>query len=170
MIYEEEIDIDEQWSYSIMGSWRAKHFRVDLFSICWEAETTEEEKQILHGSEFINSVKTLIERSYDKLVAFVQDQHSRLAYLVLGWFLMFFGGKMTEELKRQILKYSEWSYEKNQFKTEAERKLRNKFLFEFREEIIKYKEGIRTLVSEESLSDIYYNDGPWELTPINYNI
>lgn len=169
-MYEDEVDIDEQWSYSITGSWRAKYYRVDLFCICWEAKTADEGKRVLRGSEFINSVRTHIERCYDKLTAFVRDQHSRLAYLVLGWFLMFFGGRMTEEVKREILKYSEWSYEKNQFKTEEERELRKRFLFEFREKIIKYKEGTRTLVSEESLSDIYYYDGPWNLTPINYEI
>ena len=137
MMYEEEIDVDEHWSYTIMGNWRSKHYRVDLLCICWESETDEEKKQVKRGNEFIDSVKILIDRCYNNLIAFVREQHSRLAYLVLGWFLMFFGGKMTEEVKKQIIKYSEWEYEELQFKTEEKKELRKKYLSEFREKIKK---------------------------------
>lgn len=170
---EEEIDLNEHWSYTIMGNWRAKHFYQDFFFICWELKTVEEKGQLpedMSDSEFIESMRVLIDRGYSKLVDFVQKQKSRLAYLVLGWFLMFFGGKMSREVKKQIIEYSEWDCEKFQFNTEEEKKLRKKYLSEFREKIINYREGIPTHVTEETLSDIYNNDGPWNLTPINYSI
>lgn len=170
MVYEEEIDLDEHWSYTIMGNWRAKHYREDLLFICFDSKTPEERKQVRRGSEFIDFMRILIDRCYDKLIAFVREQHSRLAYLVLGWILMRFGGKMTNEVKEQILKYSDWKYEECQFKTEEEKELRKKYLSEFREKMVIYTEGIPLSVTEETLSDIYYNDGPWGLTPIKYEI
>jgi hypothetical protein len=169
-MYEEEIDFDEHWSYTIMGNWRADHYFEDLFFICLESETDEEKKQVRPENEFLDSMKILIGRCHDKLITFARRQHSRLAYLVLGWFLMFFGGEFTEEIKEQILKYSEWKYEKLQFKTEEEKELRKKYLSEFREKIVNYIEGTPTLISEETLSDIYYNNGPWDLTPIKYDL
>jgi len=167
---EEEIDLDEHWSYTIMGNWRANRYLQDLLFICWESKTVEEESHLLPDSEFIDSMRVLIDRSYGELIDFVQRHQSRLGYLVLGWFLMFFGGKMTKEVKEQILKYSKWDYEELQFKTEEEKKLRKKYLSEFREKIINYKGGIPTSITEETLSDIYYNNGPWDLTPIKYDI
>lgn len=167
---EEKIDLDEHWSYPIMGSWIANRYHQVLFHICWESKTDEKEIQLLPDSEFIDSMKVLIDRSYIELVNFVQRQQSRLSYLVLGWFLMFFGGKMTKEVKEQILKYSEWKYEERQFKTEEEIELRKTYLSEFRKKIVDYKEGPPTRITEETLSDIYYNDGPWDLTPIKYDI
>ena len=125
-----------------MGNWRANHYFEDLFSICWESKTDEEKKQVRRGNKLIGSMRVLIVRCFDELISFVREQHSRLAYLVLGWFLMFFGGKMTKEVKEQILKYSKWDYEKLQFKTEEEKKLRKKYPSEFREKIINYKELI----------------------------
>ena len=167
---EEEIDLDEHWSYTIMGNWRARHYYQDLFFICLDSETHEEKSQLLADSKFIDFMKVLIVRSYDELISFVQEQHSRLAYLVLGWFFMLFGGKITEDVKEQILKYAEWDYERLQFKNEEEMVLRRKYLSEFRKKIVNYKEGAPTSVTEESLSDIYYNDGPWDLTPIKYDL
>ena len=143
---EEQIDLNEHWSYTIMGSWIANRYHQVLFYICWESKTGEEEIHFLPDSEFIDSMKVIIDRSYIELIDFVQKQQSRLAYLVLGWFLMFFGGKMTKEVKEQILKYSKWDYEELQFKTEEEKRLRKKFLSEFREKIINYKGGIPTLL------------------------
>jgi hypothetical protein len=47
-------------------------------------------------------------------------------------------GKMTEELKQTILKYSDWDYEKDQLKKRKDRKERKKFLEDFRERIENY--------------------------------
>ena len=75
---------------------------------------------------------------------------------------MKFGGKMTKEVKEQILKYSDWEYKEHQFKTVAERKQREKYLIEFRKKIKWYVDGVHTLVSEKSLSDVYANHGPFD--------
>lgn len=166
-----ETDLNEHWCYTVMGNWRAKHYLEDMVFICGDFKTDEERKKARpQGREFIEYLKILIDRAYDKLIAFVREQHSRLSYLALGWFLLFFGGKMTEDVKEEILKYSEWEYEKHQFKSEEEKELRKKYLSEFREKIISYVEGTPTSVSGDKLSNDQYNNGLYNLTPIKYDI
>lgn len=70
---EEEIDLDEHWSYTIMGNWRANHYFEDLFFICLKYETDKEKSQVLPDSEFIDSIKVLIVRSYDELISFTHQ-------------------------------------------------------------------------------------------------
>jgi len=168
---EEEIDLDEHWSYTIAGNWRALRFCEDLLRFCSRAKTDDERKKVRDNEiELTELMSLLIDRCYEKLINFAQDQNSRLAYLVLGVFLMEFGGKMTKEVKEDILKYSDWKYEVHQFKTVEEKELRKKYLIEFREKIKGYVDGVHTLVSEKTLSDVYANHGPFDLTPINYDI
>ncbi len=190
---EEDIKIDEHWSYTIKGNLRALYYYEDLERICLSAMTDDEEKEfdnvditlqdalkIRLGEEteeikskkfkLMQLTRSQIDRCYDKLVHFIRNQNSRLAYIVLGVFLMVDGGKMTKELKEDILKYSDWAYEKHQFKNVEEEELRKKYLIEFREKIKGYIPGVPTLVSEKSLSDVYADHGPFDLTPIKYDI
>ncbi len=190
---EEDIDLDEHWSYTIKGNLRALYYHEDLLKICLDAMTDKEEKEFWNNNftlqdalkirlgeetEEIRSKKikrsqrmsSLIGRCYDKLVHFVRNQSSRLAYMVLGVFLMEDGGKMTKELREDVLKYSDWEYEKHQFKNVEERELRKKNLIEFREKVKEYIPGIPTLVLEKSLSDEYADRGPFDLTPIKYDL
>jgi len=168
---EEEIDLDEHWSYTISGNWRALRFCEDLLRFCSRVKTDDERKKVRDNEiELTDFLKVLIERCYEKLIRFIQGQNSRLGYLVLGVFLMKFGGKMTNEVKEQIIKYSDWEYEEHQFKNIEEKKLRKKYLSEFREKITNFVDGVRTLVSEKTLSDVYADHGPFDLTPINYDI
>ncbi len=169
---EEEVDLDEHWSYTIMGNWRALQYCEELTRICIRSRTPEEKKFVKEMNHFIpiDLWESLIDRSYDKLLNFVRFQHSRLAYLVLGVFIMKFGGKMTREVKEKILEYSDWRFEENQFKTKEEKKLRKKYLFEFRDKIANYRSGEPILISDVSLSDVYANHGPFNLSFIKYDI
>ncbi len=163
---EEEIDLDEHWSYTISGNWRALRYCEDLLLFCLR-EKTDVERKMVKANELLSS---LINRCYDKLIQFVRKQNSRLAYMVLGVFLMKFGGRITKEVREEILKYSEWKYEEQQLKTVEEKELRKRYLIEFRKKIKGYVDGVPTLVSEKTLSDVYANHGPFDLSPINYYI
>ena len=193
MMCEEDIDLDEYWSYTITGNWRALRYCGGFNKLCFKAMTDSEEDEFRNiditlqdalkirlGEEteeikrkkdkLTQIVGSLIDRSFDKLIHFVRNQNTRLAYMVFGVFLMKYGGKMPKEMKDEILRQSEWEYEKHQFKTIEERELRKKFLIEFREVIKGYIAGVPTLVSEKTLSDVYADHGPYDLSPIKYNI
>ena len=86
----------------------------------------------------------LIERAFDNLVAHAYKKKSRLAFMVLGVFLMLYGNKIPEELRQTILKYSDWEYEKDQLKNEKDRDERKRFLDDFREKIKNY-DGTRVV-------------------------
>ena len=58
--------------------------------------------------------------------------------MVLGCFLMLNKGKITEELRQTILKYSDWEYERDQLKNKKDRKERKRFLNDFCEKIKNY--------------------------------
>lgn len=169
---EEEIDYEEHWSYTIMGNWRALKYDYDFFMLCNESLTMEESNKTEQLDYSIPNELwiVLIERCYEKLIEFVENEKSRLAYLVLGAFLMEKGGKMTKQLKEKILYFSDWKFEKDQFKNSEEQSLRKKYLNEFRQKVINYKDGIKSKISQESLEDIYKKNSPLELTSISYKI
>jgi len=167
---EEEIDLDEHWSYTIMGNWRALDYFSELFSFCTRTKTSEERKKIRGDHVKIRDLmKIFIGRCYEQLINFVKEQNSRLGYLVLGVFLMQFGGKMIREIRDEILKFSNWEYERDQFNIEEEKELRKRYLSEFREKISNYVVGVHTLVSEETPDDVFKKGRP-QLTSIDYSM
>lgn len=166
-----KIGKNEHWSYTIMGNWIALDYYDDFFYFCSSAKTNEETQRIRNQELRIKEFwKVLIDRCYDKLIDFVENKGSRLVYLVLGFFLMEYGGRMTKEVKEKILEYSQWKYEIHQFKSESEKELRKKYLSEYRDKVHNYKDGIYTVVSKETLEDVYQKHGPFDLTPIDYSI
>ena len=127
----------QTWSYSIEGNDEASALSFDFTYIKNSYLTPEENKK--HPRHIPDSMhEILIEKSYDQLVAHAYEKKSRLAFMVLGCDLMLFASRMTEELKRTILKYSDWEYEKHQFKNSKDRKERKKFLDDFRNKIKNY--------------------------------
>jgi len=127
----------ETWSYSIEGNDEARHLSFDFICIKNDHLTPEEENKFPRNTpESMN--KILIERAYDQLIAHAYEKKSRLAFMVLGVFLMLHKSKITEELRQTILKYSDWEYEKDQLKNKKDREERKKFLDDFREKIKKY--------------------------------
>ncbi len=125
------------WSYSIKGNDKASSLNSDFIDIMIDHLTPEEDKK--YPISVPKSMDTiLIERAYDQLIAHAYKKESRLAFMVLGCFLMRYKSKMTEELRQTILKYSDWEYEKDQLKSEKDGKEREKFLDDFREKIKDY--------------------------------
>jgi len=127
----------ETWSYSIKGNDEASNLNSDFIDIMIDQLTPEENKK--YPRNIPESMDTiLIERAYDQLIAHAYKKKSRLAFMVLGSFLMLYKSKITEELRQTILKYSDWEYEKDQLKNKKDRKERKKFLDDFRDKIKKY--------------------------------
>ena len=127
----------ETWSYSIMGNDEASSLDFDFIKIKNRYLTPEEDKRYPRNIPE-NMHEVLIERAYGHLVAHAYRKESRLAFIVLGRFLMLNKGKITEELRQTILKYSDWEYEKDQLKSKKDRKERKRFLDDFREKIKNY--------------------------------
>ena len=127
----------ETWSYCVKGNDEATVLNCDFFEIEDSFCTPkEDEKYPKLTPSWMH--KILIERAYDSLVDHAYKSKSRLAFMVLGCFLMYYKGKMTEELRQIILKYSDWEYEKDQLKSKKDRKERKRFLDDFREKIKNY--------------------------------
>ena len=143
------------WSYSIMGNNKASSFYNDFIEIKYNFITNEESKK--YPKEIPMSLHaTLIERCYEQLVLHAYNKKSRLAFMVLGCFLMAHKGKITEDLKRVILKYSDWGCKKDQLKNRQDRKERKKFLLDFREKIKNYDgtKEVKLLYQQKNNGDI----------------
>ncbi len=127
----------ETWSYSIKGNDEASKLNSDFIDIMIDQLTPEESKK--YPISVPKSMDTiLIERAYGQLIAHAYAKKSRLAFMVLGCFLMRYRIRITEKLRETILKYSDWEYEKNQLKNERDRDERKNFLDDFREKIKNY--------------------------------
>lgn len=127
----------DTWSYSILGNDEAMSYLYEYIRVIMNYLTTEEENK--YPKKVPNDLKKiLIERCYNNLVDHAYRKGSRLAYLVLGLFLMSRSARITDDLKQKILKYSDWKYEKNQLKNKKDRNERKSFLAEFREKISHY--------------------------------
>ncbi len=125
------------WSYSIKGNDEASSLNSDFIDIMIDHLTPEEDKKFpISVPESMDTI--LIERAYDQLIAHAYTKKSRLAFMVLGCFLMRYKSKITKELRQTILKYSDWEYEKDQLKDEEDRDERKRFLDDFREKIKNY--------------------------------
>ena len=96
----------------------------------------------------------IVRERYEDLVGLAIKQRSRLAYQVLGVFLMDHGAKMTNALKELILVHSCWEHEKTQLLDEKERSERFYYLSEFREKIESHKEGVKTEVTWETQNQV----------------
>ena len=125
------------WSYSIEGNDEASSLNSDFIEIMIDQLTPEEDKKFPYKvPESMDNI--LIERAYDQLIAHTSEKKSRLAFMVLGCFLMLHKCEITEELRQTILKYSDWEYEKDQLKDEKDSEERKKFLDDFRDKIKNY--------------------------------
>ena len=141
------------WSYSIKGNDEASNFNWDYIRIKNSFLTPRERKK--YSKKIPEDMqRVLIERAYNALVNYAHEKKSRLAFMVLGCFIMLYKGKLTDKLKQIILKYSVWEYEKDQLKKRKDRKERKRFLEEFRERIRKYDETKVIKVTFYSITQI----------------
>ena len=125
------------WSYSIMGNDEAWDFHYEFIKIAIYHLTTEENERYPRKIPE-NLFRVLIGRSYNLLIAHAQKKKSRLAFMVLGRFLMLHKVEMTEKNRREIFKYSDWEFEKHQFKNSKDIEERKEFLEDFRSKIEVY--------------------------------
>ncbi|MFX1588211.1 MAG: hypothetical protein ACFFC1_08655, partial [Promethearchaeota archaeon] len=132
------IEEDEFWPIQIIddGSWSY----LDKFEQLIEDHLTPSDnarmKNGLTSLEYGILRKEVIERCYDDLVEFSHQQNSRLAFQVLGYFLMDDRVKMTDDVKRLILKNSLWKDERHKFKDKESRIKRKRELLGFRAKIL----------------------------------
>ena len=125
------------WSYSIEGNDEASNFNWDYIRIKNSFLTPRERKK--YSKKIPKDMqRVLIERAYNALVTYAHEKNSRLALMVLVCFIMLYRGKIPEELRQTILKYSDWEYEKDQLKKRRDRKERKSFLIDFRDKIKNY--------------------------------
>jgi len=143
------------WSYSILGSDDAMELNYNYISIMNKCLSPEERKEKMKDSVGKNRMdKILINRCYNQLVEFAQHQKSRLAFIVLGEFIMAHAGEIDVDLRRLIIKYSNWSYERHQFINKRDRKERKNFLMDFRRKIKKYDGTERVYVPFYSVNRV----------------
>lgn len=142
-------DVDT-WAYTIMGNIEAEVMYGDFLDIILKKLTSTEQEEYdgIHKivpddiyTEIINY------RCYDDLVEFAFKHNSRLAFQVLGVLIMEHGARMTEKLREFILSNSRWEDEAFQFKNEKDKRERKRYLFEFREKVKNYREGVITKIT-----------------------
>jgi len=140
------------WSYTIMGCSEASTYWFCYSDYIWSNLTDNEIKTFKSIPE--ERIRSLIEAHYDILVKLAIEKKSRLAYQVLGVFLMDFGAKMTNAVRELILIHSHWEDEKDQLFNEKDRAERFFYLSEFCEKVKTYKEGVKTTISWETQNQV----------------
>lgn len=167
------------WSYTIMGNTEAWVYWSRFYELVLSSLSDIE--KIGHVSD--DRVKQLVEDLYEDLVKIVIKHKSRLAYQVLGVFLMEFGVKMTNAVRELILMHSQWEDEECQLFDEEDKARRFYHLSNFCEKVISYRNNVKTTVFYESPASIvvelrtenvitsdYPLIAPPQKTPINYSI
>ena len=128
----------DTWSYRLLGCDDA----VDLlYDITLLVVSQAPDGELESYSRYIipeERERELIIASYENLKGFIESKKSRLAYMILGMYLMSKGAEIDEDLKEKILEYSDWKYEKDQITDEKHRKQRKINLDKFRENVKRY--------------------------------
>ena len=151
-MHEEDVEIQEHWSYTIMGNWLAGRLHFGLISTAMEGSTPKEREQFKHKPVYI-SIKYYINKYHNNILRFVEEANSRLAYLVYGILIMECGANMSDDLRELLLLYSDWSQEKEQLENEEFAWVREEFLAEYQEQVKSYENGMNTRVTTESIED-----------------
>ncbi|MFW9881569.1 MAG: hypothetical protein ACFFG0_51545 [Candidatus Thorarchaeota archaeon] len=144
------------WSYTIMGSSQANNYWAEFSEHIFSFIPIEEIMELNRRSENLSNerLSSIINDHYEVLVSLAIRKKSRLAYQVLGVYLMDNGAKMTNALKELILINSRWDDEKDQLFNEKDKAERFYYLSEFREAIKNYKEGVKTMITWESNNQV----------------
>ena len=128
----------DTWSYRILGCDDGFDLLFEITEFVVSRASDEELDSYPQHKLPEERERELILSAYEDLKYFVKSKSSRLAYMILGMYLMNSRIKIDEELKKKILKYSDWKYEKAQIRNEKHRIERKKNLEEFRGNIIRY--------------------------------
>lgn len=146
---------NKTWSYTISGNDLACDYEWDYINLMNESLSHEELDEI--GKDLFdnyNTTREIINRCYDIFISYAYMRKSRLAFQVLGQFLMDYGGKLNNGLKKIILQNSKWEFERKQLRNKMDRKKRRRYIFDFRAKILEYQEGKITKVPFESLAEV----------------
>ena len=128
----------DTWSYRILGCDDGFDLLYQIIEFVVSRAPDEELESYPNYLVPDERERELIIAAYKDLKQFVKSKNSRLAYMILGMYLMNTGVEIDDDLKQKILEYSDWKYEKDQIKNEKHRMQRKKHLDEFRENLIKY--------------------------------
>ena len=104
--------------------------------------------------------RKIFETNFDKIMEVIEKRSSRRAtYLVLGYFILFTGCFLPEDLKFKIIDASRWEHEKGSWDERFVRE-RKFYLKDFREKIRAHKPGVKLhLVYLKNVHDEDFSDG-----------
>jgi len=166
----------DTWSYRIMGCDDSYDIYYDITEFVL-SKVSEEEFESYPGRKIPEErYKELIDFVYEDLKQFVESKRSRLAYMILGMYLMSNGVQIDDELKKRILGYSDWKYEKVQINNRRHRIQRKNNLDEFRENLKKYDGKEKIPLQFDTITSVINrkieeSDGsPVKLKNLNYLI
>jgi len=159
-------ELPRTWSYEITGNRHASHIYSSILTECNKYLTLEQQKinnheyQEVRGRPFKERI-IVVNKWYrisaiqgmQKLIGFINSIESRLAFQVLGFFLMQVGANISDELKQLILKNTEWKDDAPYLIKRKHQEERKKLLYEFREKIKNYISGIPDLSLKKSQVD-----------------
>ena len=83
------------------------------------------------------------EKNYELLVKMVENRGSRASYFVIGYFALITGGKITEKLRKKILKVAKWEHEDGYWQDKDFALQRKIYLEDFSEKIRIHKAGTK---------------------------
>jgi len=112
---------------------------VDIATFMLEACGLESHDFFFHER---NLTRENFEKNYDALVKMVENRGFRRApYFVIGYFALLTGGKISEELRQEILEVASWKHEKDYWLDSDFALKRKAYLEDFREKIRIHKAG-----------------------------
>ncbi|MFW9972271.1 MAG: hypothetical protein ACFFDF_18950, partial [Candidatus Odinarchaeota archaeon] len=145
------------WSYMILGNDFGTQIYGTFHDIIISSFTSEELNNLSKTFSNNNRIKMCIKEFYNVLISYAFTTETRIGFQALGVFLMEYGGKMTDNLKKVILKYSKWKDERSQLTNRKDKVERKKYLFEFREKILKYNSSDKVLIPDISVRKVKNN-------------
>jgi len=102
--------------------------------------------------------KNIIEENFEKIIEFIGNEKSHIAYQVLGVFILKYGLKINNYLKKRIIEATRWIYDKENNWPYKWIKLRKFYLYDLRKKIMQQKEGVITHVIDlKVLNNIDFN-------------
>lgn len=136
------------WSYEIMGNKDAdwlfyaysRFITAHFTDSQWEAYMKEKKANPKNDIEIMHKHRRkVLSQCYNDLLQFVESKQSRLAYQVLGVFLMNMGASISEDLKQTILENARWEDDEPYLKKEQDQEERKKALAMFRKALKDYE-------------------------------
>lgn len=128
------------WEYTIMGNDWAWEIWEEYFMFCSGFLTDEEHARHEHRYPDSLPMKVLINRCFAGLVNLARSIKIRLAFQVLGDFLLEFKAPISNELKEEILQNSRWRDDRKLLIDKKDRLERRTYLYDFVEKILLYIE------------------------------